>query len=267
MLLKSAILPVRFMVVVALLLFSNCQSDPDTIQPIEEPNPPKTLLLREYWEDGEVLLQYDYEEFQLTRQVFYERRGTLDYDVVYNNFNYKPNRMIADYGDRAYQMQFDYDSEGKVLGYTFFVERYIRYFIRLFYDEQGQIEKLHKYWPLNGVLETKLFEWEEGNIIRIEGYNNFWEESNPLVIEFTYDTKNNPFTALYDNLGFNVTEEIPLTMNNPITMDMHWKKSPNINETHNTKYAYDRSGYPFVKETQIKDTYGRKRTAYGEYKY
>ena len=250
------------------VLLIGCNSGADLLAPRPVPEQ-KALLLKEYWEDGEIALQFTYDDTLLTTNIIHDARRNriFEFEVSYNNFNHKPYNMSARVDDRVFQRQFDYNSRGRVLGYTFFVDRYIRYFIRLFYNESNQIVKLHQYWPLNGQLETKTYQWENGNIIRIESYSNFIVQSNPLVVEYTYDEKNNPYTTIFGSIGFNVIEDIPLTANNPISLKMYWKNTPNINEVHNTKYAYGINNYPFVKETVIKDAYGNKRVVYGDYIY
>ena len=245
--------------------FLSCRIDEELIPKVFEEH--KTLLLTEYWEEGDLLLQFNFDDTVLIRQVQHQRGGTLDFKLEYNNFNYRPNRMSAEFNNRILQLQFDYNSRGQVQGYTFFVDRYIRYVVRLFYNDAGLIYELRKYWPLNGELVKRHFEWEGGNIIRVEQSSNFIESSNPLIIEFKYDEKNNPFNPLFELIGFNVIEDMPLTVNNPIEINKYWKKTPNKNELSKIKYAYDRFDFPFVKEIVTKDSRGVQSTVYGEYRY
>ncbi len=261
-LLQRSFLPAVF------VLLAGCNSGSDEINPRPVPEQ-KALFLEEYWEDGEIALQFTYEDTLLISHTIYDARRDriFKFELSYNNFNHKPYNMSAKVDDRVFQRQFDYNSTGRVLGYTFFVDRYIRYFIRLFYNESDQIVKSHQYWPLNGLLETKTYQWENGNVTRIESWNNFIVKSNPLVVEYKYDEKNNPYTTIFETIGFNVIEDMPLTANNPIELKMYWKETPEINEAHKTKYAYGFNNYPFVKETAIKDAYGNKRVVYGEFIY
>ena len=249
----------------ALAVLSGCQKDNlDTVPTFV----PRDLWLSEYREDGDVVLEFIYEEDTLLkRQKQLFPQGLVDFEMQYNNFNYKPSAMTAHLNSRSFQNYFNYNSEGTMIGYTFFIDTYISYVVRLYFNAQGFIYKLQRFRPLDHELSTRIFEWKDGNVVRIEDSSNFVDPDNPSIIEFVYDQKKNPFNTMFEVFGFNVIEHMPLTKNNPLEIKTYRKKTPNKYSLVRTKYAYNRDGYPFVKESKIKDRLGNERSIYAEYIY
>ena len=133
-------------------------------------------------------------------------------------------------------------------------------------DNKGRIIRMSQISLVFGLLVDVFFEWEGQNITRYESTVYNFPDISTYVYEFKYDQFRNPYHSVFQNIGFNFIDNLPLTENNWLEMLVYEKgdyEGTKINYLN--KFGYG-GKYPFVKEsTQIKDKI--RKGIYAEYKY
>ena len=234
--------------------------DPSVFQDLPEAK----WYLTEYIQDGETLYDFTYSGFTLLTQTLHGPYGDINFALEYDEAG-APKSMHAQVIERVYDVYYFHESD-QLVRIEFFVdqEELIRFLF--FYNDQGKIVATKEIYRSDFEKEITYI-WEENNIVRYEVHNMNTGNELDWVFEFEYDDKKNPFFNVYQNIGYDFFQNLPLTSNNWTKKTVYRKGTPDIKAVYNNKIEYWGPNYPLFSTTEVVDSDGQIYTSKVDFSY
>ena len=247
-----------------LLTFAGCSLDNDFDPSVYQNLPPAEWFLTEYTSDETLLYSFTYLGKQLQTQTLHGTHGDIEFHLEYGEDD-RPVVMHAEILERVYDVFYFYDSD-QLIRIEFQVDENELVRFLFFYNSAGKIETMIEKYR-SGFINEISYQWQGNNIVRYQVHNQNTDPELDWIFEFKYDDKRNPFVNVYQDVGYDFFQNVPITTNNWVEKVVYRNDQPHLKQVYTNTIEYWGPNYPLFSTTELVDSDGQVYSSKVDFTY
>lgn len=255
---------VTFLALISLFMGGGCSIESEFDPSIYQNLPEAQWYLTEYRQDDELLYSFTYLGRTLQTQTLHGPNGDIEFHLEYGNGNL-PVKMRAEIRERVYDLFYFYEDD-LLQRMEFQIDGEERVRFLLFYNDFNKIETVIEEYR-SGFVNEISYQWEGDNIKLYQVHNQNTSNEVDLVFEFEYDDKRNPFSNVYQDVGYDFFQNLPISANNWTRQVVYRKGTPELYSVYNNTIEYWGPNYPLFTTTEFIDENGQVYTSKVDFSY